>query len=553
MFGSLELDVAGRTVGARDLGGVKPRQLLEQLLIERGRPVSKDRLADQLWDERAPRRMAATIETYVSVLRRRVGPRLISTERGGYRVPVEHVYVDLDRFDALLRRAAGARGLASRRAALEASTALGERELLADEPDVKWVLAPREHYRRRQVQALVDLAECCLELDDYRPALAAAERGLAREPTSERGCRVAMLARYALGDRGGALRVYARLRVVLSEEFGVDPTSQTGQLHVAILRDEGPAGLLGPTVASARTARPGPRRQARRPAPLPISYADNAGVRIAYQVVGDGPVDLAFSPSHVTNLAATWDDPTYAAFLRRLASMGRLILFDKRGTGLSDPALDFPSPRERSDDLASVLRAAGSPRAVLFGVCGGGALCAHLAADHPERVAGLILFNSAARTLRSDDYPWGVPVEFYRRFLAAFEEIWLDESDRIAQRNPGLADNPRFRDWYARYVRSAASPYLARRLAEMNAELDIRPLLAHIRTPTLVIARTGDAWLSPENGRYLAEHIPGAQLLELPGVDHDPWVGDTEQVLAAVERFLAQRYADQARLVAQKR
>jgi pimeloyl-ACP methyl ester carboxylesterase len=130
-------------------------------------------------------------------------------------------------------------------------------------------------------------------------------------------------------------------------------------------------------------------------------------VRIAYQVVGDGPVDLTFSPSHVTNLAATWDDSTYAAFLRRLASMGRLILFDKRGTGLSDPALDFPSPRERSEDLANVLDAVGSPGAVLFGVCGGGALCAHLAADHPERAAGLILFNSAARTLRSDDYPWG--------------------------------------------------------------------------------------------------------------------------------------------------
>jgi pimeloyl-ACP methyl ester carboxylesterase/DNA-binding SARP family transcriptional activator len=552
MFGSLELDVAGRTVGVRDLGGVKPKQLLEQLLIERGRAVSKDRLADQLWGERLPRRVAATIETYVSVLRRHLGPWLISTETGGYRVPVERVSVDADRFDVLLRRAAGAGGPVGRRAVMEAATALGERDLLTDEPDAKWVLAPREHYRRRQAQALVDLAECCLELDDYRAALAAAQRVLAREPTSERGCRVAMLARYGLGDRAEALRVYARFRAVLSEEFGVDPTPQTGRLHVAILRDEDPAGLVGRTVASARTARVGHRPQA-RPVPLPVSYVDNAGARIAYQVVGDGPVDLVFAPSHVTNLAATWDDPTYAAFLRRLASMGRLILFDKRGTGLSDPALDFPSPRERSDDLASVLDAVGSPGAVLFGVCGGGALCAHLAADHPGRVAGLILYNSAARTLRSDDYPWGVPVEFYRRFLAAFEEIWMDERDRIAQRNPVLADNPRFRDWYARYVRLAASPYLARRLAEMNAELDIRPLLPHIRTPTLVITRTGDAWLSPENSRYLADHIPGARLLELPGVDHDPWVGDTEQVLAAVEQFVVQRCSDQARLVARKR
>ena len=553
MFGSLELDVAGRTVGARGLGGVKPKQLLQQLLIERGRPVSKDRLADQLWAEQVPQRVAATIETYVSVLRRRLEPGLISTEHGGYRVPAERVNVDVDHFDALLRRAVAARDPVSRRAALEAATALGEHDLFTDEPYARWVLAPREHYRRRQAQALVDLAECCLELDDHPAALAAADRVIAREPTAERGYRVAMLSQYALGDRAAALRVYARCRAVLSEELGVDPTPRTAQLHVAILRDEEAASRPGHPAHPVRRASADPPPYARRPAAPPISYTDNAGVRIAYQVVGDGPVDLVFSPSHLTNLAATWDDPTYAAFLRRLASMARLILFDKRGTGLSDPALDFPTPHERSEDLVSVLDAAGSPRAVLLGVCGGGALCAHLAADHPERVAGLIMHNSAARTLRSDDYPWGLPPELYERFLAAFEEIWLDDRDRIARRNPGLADNPRYRDWFARYVRLAASPYLARRLAEMNADLDIRSLLPHIRTPTLVIVRTEDAWLSPENGRYLAAHIPGARLLELPGVDHDPWAGDTEQVLDAIAAFVAERSTDQAGLVAPNR
>jgi pimeloyl-ACP methyl ester carboxylesterase len=226
--------------------------------------------------------------------------------------------------------------------------------------------------------------------------------------------------------------------------------------------------------------------------------------------------------------------------------MARLILFDKRGTGLSDPALDFPTPHQRSEDLVGVLDAAGVQRAVLFGVCGGGALCAHLAAEHPERAAGLILHNSAARTLQADDYPWGMPAGLYERYLAAFEEVWLDERDRISRRNPWLVDNPRSRDWYARYVRLAASPYMARRLAEMNAELDIRPLLAHIRTPTLVITRTEDMWLSPDNSRYLAEHIPDARLLELPGVDHDPWVGDSEQVLNSVEGFLAERRAERA-------
>jgi pimeloyl-ACP methyl ester carboxylesterase len=141
--------------------------------------------------------------------------------------------------------------------------------------------------------------------------------------------------------------------------------------------------------------------------PAVSGYADCGAGRIAYQVIGDGPVDLVFVPSFVTNLGATWDDPTYTAFLRSLASMSRLILFDKRGTGLSDPALDLPSMNERAGELVAVLDAVGSERAVLFGVCGGGAVSAHLAAEHPERTAGLVLHGAAARIIRTDDYPWG--------------------------------------------------------------------------------------------------------------------------------------------------
>lgn len=295
------------------------------------------------------------------------------------------------------------------------------------------------------------------------------------------------------------------------------PTSDTAALHLMILRDE---------ASSERSV-------------MPIGYAPSGSFRIAYQVVGDGPLDLVFSPSNVSSLGATWDDPTYAAFLRGLAGMARLILFDKRGTGLSDPALDFPTTRERSEDLVAVLDAVGSVRAVLFGVCGGGALCAQLAADHPERAAGLILHNSMARVLTDDDYPWGLTPEWYARFLDGFEQAWLGNGDGLVRRNPGLADNPRYRDWFARYVRLGANPWMARRLSEMNAELDVRSALPRIRAPTVVICRTEDAWLSPENSRYLARRIPDARLVELPGVDHDPWIGDAGEVLAVVERFIA--------------
>jgi DNA-binding SARP family transcriptional activator/pimeloyl-ACP methyl ester carboxylesterase len=517
MLGPLELGVDGRRLGPRDLGGAKPRQLLEVLLLERGRPVPKDRIAELLWGEALPQRVAATIETYVSVLRRRLATArdVLVTEPGGYRLVTEQLRVDVDEYEALLRRAATS-AAGERRAALEAAVALGELELLADEPYAPWVAPARAHYRERQVQALVDLAECCLELGDPRAARAAAERAVGLEPTQERAYRLAMLAHRAGGDRDGALRAYERCRRALVDELGVAPASDTAELHLAILRDEEP----------------------RHRAPAPIGYARNGPIRIAYQVVGDGPLDLVFSPSNVSNLAATWDDPTYAAFLRALAGMARLILFDKRGTGLSDPALDFPTTRERSEDLVAVLDATATDRAVLFGVCGGGALCAQLAADHPDRAAGLILHNSMARMLVDRDYPWGWTPARYTRLLDGFEEAWLGDGAGLVHRNPGLASNPRYRDWFARYVRLGASPWMARRLTEMNRDLDVRSVLGRIRAPALVICRTEDAWLSPENSRYLARRIAGARLVELPGVDHDPWVGDADTVLGLVRGFL---------------
>lgn len=533
LFGPIELNLGGRRLGARDFGGVKPKQVLEVLLVRGGRAVSKDEIAELLWGGSLPRNVARTLETHVSVLRSRLGSArgLLVTEPGGYRFDSDGVRVDLDEFDELLRLAAGAQTV-ERRERLEAALALARGDVLGDEPYAEWALAPREHYLARQIQALVDLAECCLELGENRAALAAVDRVLARESISERAYRAAMLAHYALGDRDEALRAHGRCRAALSRDLGVAPVAQTAELHMAMLREEDPAKLLG--AGNGRSAAAFGRLRAA----LPVSYAENGGVRIAYQVVGEGPVDLVFVPSFVTNLGASWDDPTYARFLRRLASIARLILFDKRGTGLSDPALDFPSTRERSEDLASVLDAAGSQRAVLFGVCAGGALCAQFAADHPKRTAGLILHAAFARLLAAEDYPWGWSDELYQRLLVGFEEAWLS-GEGLERRNPGLADNPRYRDWFARYARLAASPWMARRLAELNAEIDVRPLLAEIKAPCLVICRTEDAWLAPENSHYLAEHIAGASLLELPGSDHDPWVGDTEPVHRALEEFIA--------------
>jgi len=534
MFGALEVQVEGTTLGARDLGGTKPRQLLEILLLERGRIVAKDRIADRLWGADLPQRVAATIESYVSVLRARLGDRggqaaqLIVTAPGGYRLAGDRLRVDVDRYIRLLQRAATAAPV-ERRALLEAATALPADALLADEPYADWVIAEREHYRVMQVQALVELAECCSELTDHPAALTAAARALQLDASCERGHRAAMVAHYLLGDRDGALRAYARGEAALAEDIGVAPSPQTLQLRAAIMAGEdlSEPGQVGMTPVG------------RPRATLPVRYADAGGTRIAYQTIGEGAVDIVFSPSQVSNLGATWDDPTYAAFLRRLTSIGRLILFDKRGTGLSDPVLDSPTVRRRSEDIVAVLDAAGSSRAVLFGVCGGGALCMQFAADHPDRISGLILHNSAARLLTDEDYPWGWTREQHDRFLDAFDQAWLGDGSGQVRRNPGLADDPRYCGWFANYQRLAANPWLARRLAELNGELDVRDVLGSIRAPTLVICRTEDVWLVPGHSRYLAEKIPGARLVELGGVDHDPWVGDVDEVFAVLAPFLA--------------
>ena len=521
MFGPFAVKVDGRWLGPHDFGGVKPKQLLEILLLERGRFLGKDELAARLWEKRLPRNIEATVETYVSLVRSRLDRdrRLIVTEPGGYRMSPSELTVDLDEFDRLLQSAAAAETHA-RRAGLEAAIALAEGDLLADEPYADWTLPIRAQYAERRLQALVELAECCLEQGDPRAALENAREATTTDPLLERACRVQMLAHYAGGEQAEALRVFGRFRESLARELGVVPLAETLELHTAIVRGA-PAGDLMPQV-SARTPR--------------IAFTNNNGIRLAYQTVGGGDVDLLFVPAFVTHLALTWDDPTYAGFLRRLASFSRLIVMDKRGVGLSDPALEIATAEARSNDLLAVLDAAGSSRAVLFGACEG-SLCALLAARHPERISGLILASSYPRLLRSEDYPWGWSLRFFDAFARGLEEVWVSGAG-LERVNPSVAEHPRYRGWFVRQRRLAASPGVARRLLELDAQIDIRSLLSEIRVPTLILTRTADAFVRPENSHYLAEHIPGAELVEFPHDEHEPWMGESAPILDAVQAFV---------------
>jgi pimeloyl-ACP methyl ester carboxylesterase len=264
-------------------------------------------------------------------------------------------------------------------------------------------------------------------------------------------------------------------------------------------------------------------------------------VNIAYQIAGDGPIDIVFVMGWVSHVELFWAEPSFARFLKRLGSFARLILFDKRGTGLSDPVplAQLPTLEERMDDVRAVMHAAQSRRAVLVGVSEGGPLTALFAATYPEVVSGIVIVGGYARRLWAPDYPWGPSVEQREAFIAALEREWGGPFG-IEDRAPSRSNDPEFRRWWATYLRMGASPGAAAALTRMNADVDVRNVLPTIRVPALVIHRTGDRCLRVEEGRYLAEHIPGARFVELPGDDHLPFVGDQDSILNAIERFASE-------------
>jgi pimeloyl-ACP methyl ester carboxylesterase len=270
-----------------------------------------------------------------------------------------------------------------------------------------------------------------------------------------------------------------------------------------------------------------------------VSYAKSGEVNIAYQVIGSGEVDLVFVMGWVSHLECFWSEPSFARFLTRLSGLARLILFDKRGTGLSDRVSihELPTLEQRMDDVRAVMEAAGSRRAVLLGVSEGGPLCALFAATHPDRTEALIMVGSYARRLRDASYPWGVTREERDRFCQTILDEWGGPVG-IEERAPSRAADPAFRDWWASYLRLGASPGAAVALTEMNAAIDVRGVLPSIRVPALVLHRTGDRCLKVEEGRFLAEQIPGAMFVELPGDDHLPFVGDQDALLGQLARFL---------------
>ncbi len=269
----------------------------------------------------------------------------------------------------------------------------------------------------------------------------------------------------------------------------------------------------------------------------PTTRYARSDVSIAYQVHGEGPLDLVFVPGFVSHVEYVWEDPTVARFLRRLASFSRLIIFDKRGQGLSDRPGRPPTLEESMSDLRAVMDAVGSDEAAVVGVSEGGPMSMLFAATYPERVSSLVLYGTFARMVATSDYPEGIPDEALDRWGEMVRRDWGGPVG-VKLWAPSAVGDSEFESWWAKLLRLGTSPQGAIDLMELYRHLDVRGVLSTITVPTLVLHRSGDRMAPFRQSRHLAEHIPGARLVELPGVDHIGWIGDQDSILDEIEEFL---------------
>lgn len=269
-------------------------------------------------------------------------------------------------------------------------------------------------------------------------------------------------------------------------------------------------------------------------------YALSGGVNIAYQVFGTGPLDIVLVPGFISHVEFAWQEPLLARFLRKLSVFTRVIAFDKRGMGLSDrdPRRETPSLAERMDDIAAVMDAASSPRAVLLAWSEGGPTSLLFTRRWPARVAALVLLGTAPRFSAADDFPEGVPRDFIELFIETMRQGW-GTGVGFELYAPSMADDAQMRSWWASYQRFSSSPGAVSASLRMHLDVDVRSVLPGLTAPVLVVHRTHDMMVPVESARYTAARIAGAHYLEQPGDDHMYWLGDQDGTLSAIRQFLA--------------
>ena len=512
----------------------KARAMVAYLALQSGQSQSRDKLAALLWGNNGEPQARVNLRQALSTIRRAMptsnGGRLLS-EGDTITLKLEDLDVDVARFEEL---AAGPTPDWHEQAIALYRGDLLDGFTIREEPFEDWLRVERERLRGIAIATLEKLVAHYAATNDLAPCARAATRLLSLEPLREDIHRALMRVYASEGRFNLALRQYEFCRDALQQELGLQPEPETRKLYED-LRTRRMSTGNGTRPLHAAT---GARRQSEADVARPQTrYVKSSGCNIAYQVTGDGPFDMIYVPGWVSNLDYLWASPRVTHVLERLGSFCRLILCDKRGTGLSDRSVGFPDLEQRMEDVLAVLDAVGSKRTVMFGSSEGGNMCMLFAATYPERTAALVLNGACAKGLWSEDYPWAKTREQVEEQLVAIERHWGEPFD-LGSASPSLANDPFEKEWFASFLRNSASPTDAINLWRWNTEIDVRGILPAIRVPTLIVQRTRDRWVRVEEGRYLATHIPGARYLELDSDDHVIWGEHADRLVDEIQAFL---------------
>jgi DNA-binding SARP family transcriptional activator/pimeloyl-ACP methyl ester carboxylesterase len=509
LLGPLQVDASP----ARDIGGAaKERSLLAALALSPGRPVSTDTLIEALWGDEPPAGARKTLQTYVWNLRQTLGPDVIATEPPGYRLCIAADDVDVETFRSLVR--AGDTALRSgdavtASASFDEAVSLWRGEPFGGVAPHTGLAGEAVRLTEEYLSAVESRMTAHLAAGHHAALVGELESLVRAHPFRERLWGYLMLALYRCGRQADALEAYQRARRLLLEELGLEPGGELRRIEQAILSQD--ASAAAPEQLDARSSPAFATFNAIRRSP--VRYARSSdGVSVAYQVAGDGPVDILAIPGFVTHLDIWWNAPT-EGLVRRLTSIGRLISFDKRGMGLSDRPESVDAMRWVDDALA-VIDAAGARNVVVLGISAGTPTAIRLASMHPDRVRALVVFGGGARTIAGPGYPIGHPRETLESFASNLEKKW-GTGVAISAYAPSRANDPHVRDYWARYQQLSASPSAAMRYFWATVETDVTDLLETLRVPTLILHPARDLVAPIAWGRYLADHIPGAQFVAL--------------------------------------
>ncbi len=513
--------------------GARREQAVLALLAAEARPMSRARLSAMLWPDADDADARGRMRRLLHELSSHVGHDALVVDR--QTVALANDVCAATDLSALRRALAQGLYRSTDDASDESIVALEHASHLAaadfaeglvlDECDElsAWLDRQRESLRQARAQALAQLVTRLEGARQHARALHHAQDLVAIDALNEAAQRQLIRLYAAVGQTHAALQQFERCRQLLRDELGVEPEAATLQLADDLrARDATTASVVDDA-----------------PSTVAVQFTRSGDAHLAYQVIGDGPLDVLFISGFVSNLEQAWEPGGPADFFRELARDFRLILYDRRGVGLSDRTVDPADTSVSSADALAILDAVGSRRALVFAVSEGGPIAIRLAVEHPERVAGLALWATLAKGTAADDYPWALTSAQFDRWLDALVAQWGRPAaiDAFAAEH---ARDPQLQRWWARMLRLGSSPRCMHAVLHTFARSDVRALLPQVRVPTLVMHRTGDRAVRVDAGRQVATAIPGAQWLELPGTAHWWWLGETAPIIEAIQGF-AQR------------